>query len=398
MKLRINRSAAVLLIGFFIVFIHYSIRYSYGILLPKMEPSLNISKFESGIIYTSYFVGYTVFSVPLGIFADRFDARKLISLFLLMLGLGTFSLSLSSTLLEASLSFMLAGIGCAACWVPVVVVVQRWFKKRAFAVSIVNMGAPIGFALSGVIVPLLVKIGGWRLGWRVFGAASILLAPITWLSIRSYPENYAKKEDKGISKDFLKKAYATIIKNVKLWLIGFSYMFVGFYIMVPFTFLSAYASQEVTILYDYASMLVSMIAFGAIPGMLVLASLSEVIGRLKTMVLCGCLSTIGILGIASTQYFPGSEFTILALSAVFYGVGYGAVWPLYAVYVSDIFSMEYAGVALGLMTIFLGAGCMISPPVAGWVADTTGTLRTSFLVASAVSALSVLFLLPMWKR
>ncbi|MEM3641301.1 MAG: MFS transporter [Candidatus Bathyarchaeia archaeon] len=397
MKFRISRSASILLIGFFIVFIHYSIRYSYGILLPKMEPSLNISKFESGIIYTSYFVGYTVFSVPLGIFVDRFDARKLIAFFLLILGLGTFFMSLSSTLIEASLSFMLAGIGCAACWVPVVVVVQRWFKKRAFAVSIANMGAPIGFALTGVIVPLLVKIGGWRLGWRVFGATSILLAPITWLSIRSYPENYAKKGN-GISKDFLKKAYATIVKNIKLWLAGFSYMFVGFYIMVPFTFLSAYASQEMPIVYDYASMLVSMIAFGAIPGMLILASLSEVIGRLKIMVLCGCISTIGILGIASAQFFPGLEFTILALSTVFYGVGYGAVWPLYAVYVSDIFSMEYGGVVLGLMTIFLGVGCMLSPPVAGWVADTTGTLRSSFLVASAVSVLSVLCLLPMWKR
>lgn len=398
MKLKNARSWAVLLVGFCIIFIHYSIRYSYGILLPEMTPSLNVSKLEAGVIYTSYFVGYTVLSVFLGMMVDRFDSRKIITLFLLILGAGTFFMSMSNTLGEASFSFMLAGVGCAACWVPVVVVVQRWFKKRAFAVAISNMGAPLGFALTGVVVPLLVKIGSWRLGWRVFSAASFLLAPVTWLLIRSYPESYVQKQNKGVNKAFLKKTYSIIIKNIKLWLVGLSYMFVGFYIMVPFTFLSTYASQEMAILYDYASMLVSVIAVGAIPGMLILASISEQIGRLKTMVLCGLSSLIGILGIALAQNFPGLEFIVLAISTVVYGVGYGAVWPLYTTFVSDVFSMEHAGMALGIMTIFLGVGCMLSPPLAGWIADTTGTLRSSFLFAGATSVLSVLFLLPMRKR
>ncbi|MEM3565312.1 MAG: MFS transporter [Candidatus Bathyarchaeia archaeon] len=391
-----GKGVSVLLVGFFIILVHYSIRYGYGVLLPEMVASLNASKLEAGVIYTSYFIGYTVFSFFLGVIVDRFDARKIITLFILVLGAGTLFMSLSNTLVEASLSFMLAGIGCAACWVPVVVVVQRWFKKRAFAVAMVNIGAPIGFAVTGIILPMLVEIGSWKLGWRVFSAAGFLLAPMTWLLFKAYPEGFAQSQSRSVGKNFLKESVA-IVKNIKLWLVGFSYMLVGFYVMIPFTFLSTYGFQEIGMPYKFASMLVSIIAFGAIPGTLVLASLSEFIGRLKTMLLCGGISTVGILGMVVARNFPNLESIMLAVSSAIYGAGYGAAWPLYTALTSDIFSLEHAGMALGLMTIFLGVGCMASPPIAGWIADMTGTLRSSFLLAIVTSALSILFLLPLRK-
>ncbi|MEM3360583.1 MAG: MFS transporter [Candidatus Bathyarchaeia archaeon] len=393
----VGKSIAILLVGFLIILVHYSVRYGYGILLPEMMPSLGISKLEAGIIYTSYFVGYTVFSLFLGIMVDNIDARKIVTLFLLALGAGTFSMSLSNTLMGASLSFMLAGIGCAACWVPVVVVVQRWFKKRAFAVAIVNVGAPIGFAATGIFLPILVKIGSWTLGWRMFSVASFVLAPLAWLFFKAYPEGYVRSQSKNVGKNFWRES-VIILKNIKLWLVGFSYMLVGFYIMIPFTFLSTYGSQEIGLRYEHASLLVSMIAVGAIPGTLVLASFSEFIGRLKTMFLCGGISILGLLGVVLAQNFPDLKFAVLAVSAAVYGAGYGAVWPLYTVLTSDLFSMEHAGTALGLMTIFLGLGCMLSPPLAGWMADTTGSLKSSFLLAVSTTALSLLFLLPLRKR
>jgi MFS family permease len=60
--------------------------------------------------------------------------------------------------------------------------------------------------------------------------------------------------------------------------------------------------------------------------------------------------------------------------------------------------MERAGMVLGLTSILFGAGCLLSPPLAGWMADTTHTYRLSFIVAAAAAALSMLFLLPMRKN
>ncbi|MEM0049700.1 MAG: MFS transporter [Candidatus Bathyarchaeia archaeon] len=389
-----NRGVIILLLGFCIVFVHYSIRYGYGILLPEMLLSFGISKLEAGVIYTSYFIGYTVFSFILGINVDKFDVRKVVSIFLLLLGLGVLFMSLSNTVVEAAFSFFLAGVGCAACWVPIVVMVQRWFKKKALSVAAIDMGASIGFALSGVYMPILVAMRDWRFGWQVLSAASFLLSPLAWLILKSRPESsYQEKKDN--EKSF--KRLAEIIKDLKLWMLGISYMLVGFYIMVPFTFLTTYALQEIHLPYGIAAALISVIAIGAIPGKLTLASFSERAGRFKAMVLSGIMSIIGISGIIIASLLQDLEFIVTVLSTVVYGVGYGSVWPLYMAYASDLFS-EDVGAALGLLTVLLGVGCMASPPAAGWIADLTKTLKTSFLIAVIASILSILFLIPTKRK
>lgn len=388
----VGRGAIILALGLCIVFVHYSVRYSYGILLPEMLISFNISKLEAGVIYTSYFIGYTLFSFILGASIDKFDTRKVVSIFLLILGLGVLFMSLSNGLIEAAFSFFLAGVGCAACWVPIVLIVQRWFKRRALSVAVIDIGASLGFALSGVIMPVLVKMRDWRLGWQVFSFASFLLSPLAWLLLRSYPEDTAQRGKRSDEKFF--KHLIKIVRDFRLWMLSISYMFVGFYVMIPFTFLTTYAYQEILLPYNIAAALVSMIAIGAIPGKLVLASFSERAGRFKVIILSGTISIIGMSGMILASNFPSLELTSIILSTVIYGVGYGSVWPLYMAYASDIFSVENAGVVLGLLTVFLGIGCMSSPPVAGWMADLTETFKTSFLMAVAASLLSILFLLP----
>lgn len=388
----IGMGAVILALGFCIVFVHYSIRYSYGILLPEMLVTFRILKLEAGIIYTSYFIGYTLFSFILGLSMDKTDVRKVVSIFLFILGLGVLFMSLSGGLIEATFSYLLAGIGCAACWVPIVVVVQRWFKKRALSVAVIDTGATVGFALSGIIMPILVKIGGWRLGWLVLSILSLALSPLTLLLLRDRPEDHfqvGKRSDERSFRDLIR-----LFKDLRLWMLSISYMFVGFYMMIPFAFLTTYASQEILLPYNIAAALVSVIAVGAIPGKLILASFSEKAGRFKAMVLSSIMAIIGMSGMIIASSFLGSEFFALLSSTAIYGVGYGSVWPLYMAYASDIFSVERAGGVLGFLTVFLGIGCMISPPLAGWVADLTGTFKISFLMAVFASLFSLLFLLP----
>ncbi|GAG60257.1 unnamed protein product, partial [marine sediment metagenome] len=67
-------------------------------LLPEMLPSLGISKAEAGVIFASYFVAYTVFSPVLGLLADRYNVRVLLTLFAVILGAGAFLMTYSSSL------------------------------------------------------------------------------------------------------------------------------------------------------------------------------------------------------------------------------------------------------------------------------------------------------------
>ena len=84
-----KRAIAVIIAGFFTIFIAYSIRYGYGMLLPEMLTSLSISKTQAGVIYSSYFIAYTLFSPLLGFMADRYDVRIILTIFVAILGTGS---------------------------------------------------------------------------------------------------------------------------------------------------------------------------------------------------------------------------------------------------------------------------------------------------------------------
>ena len=88
----------------------------------------------------------------------------------------------------------------------------------------------------------------------------------------------------------------------------------------------------------------------------------------------------------------------LTIFTTIFGLGYGAVWSMYAASASDYFSKESAGSIVGLWTLYLGVGSTISPVIAGWIADTTGTFAWSFVLAAAGAAISFLLLVPVWRK
>ena len=71
----------ILFTCFATVFMHYSIRMGYGILMPEMILSLKITKAQAGTIASSFFLAYGIFSPLLGFMADRFNVRLLLAIF-----------------------------------------------------------------------------------------------------------------------------------------------------------------------------------------------------------------------------------------------------------------------------------------------------------------------------
>jgi len=392
-----KRALAVLVAGFGTIFTAYAIRYSYGVLLPEMLPSLAISKTEAGVIFASYFIAYTVFSPVLGLLADRYDMRVLLTLFLAILGVGTLLMSYSSSPVDASLFFTLAGIGAAACWAPVIAVVQRWVsdKRRGTTLAVIDVGSALGIIACSAAMPLIVVEHGWRMGWMGLGALAFLIAGMNFFLVRSYPvekSDLSHPKPRRLTGEPVSVTYMRLLRDIRFWLIGLSYLLTGFSILIPFTFLSTYAVQELMLPYEAAARLITVIGIAAIVGKLVLGHLSDTIGRIRVMMLCAVLIAAGSLGMAYNQ-----GFLTLTLFTVIFGLGYGTVWSMYAASASDYFSKESAGSIVGLWTFLAGIGSILSPIIAGWVADTTGTLTWSFILTTASAVISLFLLLPVWR-
>ena len=227
------------------------------------------------------------------------------------------------------------------------------------------------------------------------GLFAVLLAGVNYLLVRRPPTDKIHVQAPELGQHADKPADRTlsaILRSSKFWLIGISYLFVGYIVMVSFTFLVTYAVQEATLSYAAATRLITVVGITAMVSKLVMGTLSDTIGRIRIMMLCSVLLAAGNLGIAYGQ----GVWTLTLFTAVF-GVGYGSVWSMYAASASDYFPKEYAGSIIGLWTFLVGIGCIISPILSGWIADTTGTLTWSFTLAMVASVVSVLLLVPVWR-
>ena len=392
-----NRRALIVFIACFLtIFTAYAIRYGYGILLPEMLPALAITKTEAGVIFSSFFISYTVMSPVLGLLGDRYDIRLLLTLFVATLGAGTFLMAHATSLVPASLFFALAGIGAAACWAPVMALVQRWSRDehRGKTLALVDTGSALGIVGSSTAVAAVITAHSWETGWIILGALGFAVAVMNFLMVRNPPgwQSVARKNGSGQpSGDSIGATYAKLLRDGKFWLIGIAYLLMAFSVIIPFTFLTTYAVQEMEFSYETASRLIMVIGIGALVGKLALGTLSDKIGRIRVMMLCAVFVAVGSLGMAF-----GQGWALFFFTAVF-SPGFGTFWPMYAASASDYFSRENAGSIVGLWTVYMGIGSIISPVVAGWIADTTGTLAWSFVLAMAGAVVSLLLLVPVWR-
>jgi sugar phosphate permease len=392
-----KRTVAIIIAGFFTVFIAFAVRYAYGLLLPEMLPALAISKTQAGVVYSSYFIAYTVFSPILGLWADRYDTRFILTFFVGILGLGAFLMSYSSSVSNASLFFALAGIGHSACWAPVVALIQRWVsdKRRGIALAFTDIGSATGIAVWSALLPIIVATYNWRTGWTSLGMFAFLVAGMNGFLVRSHPEQESSSQhatSTRVTHETVRETYKRLLYNRTFWLIGLSYLAIAFSILIPFTFLSIYVAQDLEMPYEAATRLIAVIAIAGVLGKLVLGHLSDTMRRIRVMMLCGALVATGCLGMV---YFQG--YITLVLCTFIFGIGYGAIWPVYAASAVDYFSKESAGSVVGLWTIYLGVGSMLSPVMTGWTIDVTGGYAWAFILAMIGAVISLLLLLPISK-
>jgi MFS family permease len=388
-----RRAVAVLLACFGTVFTAYAIRYSYGTLLPGMLTTLAIGKAQAGVIYAAYFVAYTLLSPVMGILSDRYDMRLLISISVAVMGVGTFLMQYATTVWQASLFFTIAGLGCAACWAPVMAVAQRWASRgrRGLILAMVDAGSTLGVIAAGSVAPLIAAGSYWPRGWLYLGILGVLLGVVDFILIRSYPPSgvpAALKQDRGNSPTG-NIDYKRFFSDRRFWLIGLAYLMTGFAVMVPFTFISTFALQERSFSYTGAGLLVTVIGAAGLIGKLTLGPWSDRLGRLIIMLGCALLITAGCLGMAF-----GRGWVIYLMAALF-GAGYGACWSLYAACAADFFSIKAAGGIIGIWTFYLGIGLLSSPILAGWIGDRSGSLKGAFILAAAAGLISLALLWPL---
>jgi sugar phosphate permease len=403
---RIHWAWIVLAICFINLFINYSIRLGYGVILPEMIRDLGFSRTAGGSIFNAYLLVYVTLAPVTGYLTDRLGARRVISICALLLGLGVLLMGTINSLPMACFYYAIAGLGATGMWTPVITVVQRWFskKKRGLALGILSTGYGLGFATIGTTFPWIVRYHNWRFAWYFLGTAALTLVLLNGLLLRSDPESagFLPWGQQEIDKPKTpikppgpneRSPVKTVLKNKTFWFIGSSYCCMAYSLYGITTFMVDYARYEMDLSLTKASYLATIHGICMIPGVLTILPLSDYLGRRKTILLSNFSITFILIGILFTRESWIALYILIGTMAVFYG----ATFPIYGACAGDYFPKAVMGTVIGAWTPLYGTGAILSHWICGVLRDTTGSYSLAFLINAIMSAAGLMLFLKVKK-
>jgi len=343
---------------------------------------------DMGFTYTQVSLAGSLRGLEMGLFAplagwlvDRFGARRLASTGIVISGSGMLLLGLTRSLLSFYGAFLIIALGAGLCSTVVLISsVVSWFERnQGLAIGIVTSG----FALSGIILPLLVYLID-SLGWR----ETVLLAGLLILScgiplsllLRESPLQCASSAHKASSRSLM-----SIVKERNLFVLslceGLRFMVVSTVVIHIMPYLTSIKVERVT-----ASFIASSIPLLSIAGRFGFGFLSDIMDKRLTMALTYSFVVAGMWLLVQGMVLP---------FAFFFALGYGGGISVRGTLLSDYLETGNYGKALGVLMGFSSVGGVIGPSLAGAVFDSKGTYEPVWLLymlASISSAVLVLFL------
>jgi MFS family permease len=146
-------------------------------------------------------VGAT-FAFGVGGWIDRRGSRSVLTVIAIALGAVVIVMSRASTAVALLVAVTLTrGLGQTALSIVSLALVGKWFQQRlTWAMAIYALAMSVGFMVAFPAVGALVLSSGWRVAWAAIGVALlVVLAPASWLLVRSTPDQIGEEID-GVSR------------------------------------------------------------------------------------------------------------------------------------------------------------------------------------------------------
>jgi len=381
----------VLFLSVGVVFVSHGLaRFGYSLLLPAMQVSLDLTNTQTGGLATANMVGYLLFSLVGGALASRFGSRIVICFGMTASVIGMVLTGTVTQLWPAALYRGIAGLGSGLSNVPVMGLVSVWFghRMRGLAAGIAVSGSSFAFIILGVLVPRFLStytLNGWRYTWFLYGTVAVLLTVLTGLFLSDSPEHRGLKpvgENEKASRPAItgsKLNWGRIYKTPVVWFLGVLYTAFGFSYIIYVTFFVRFLTSEMGYTQVAAGNLFMVIGWCSLGCGVLWSGLSDRIGRLPALVFVYLMQAVSYSLFAFTQ----SRYGIL-FSAVFFGLTGWSIPAIIAASCGDYVGRRLAPAALGFVTLFFGVGQALGPTVAGVIADSSGSLRGSYVLITCV--------------
>lgn len=376
----------ILAFGYILVYFH---RLCPAVVAVDMMKDLKTGGSLTGFLSAAYFYSYAAMQLPAGLLSDSWGPRKSISVFFLVACAGSVLLGVAAFAAMAIAGRMLVGIGVAMLFVPTMKILSEWFTPAEFApmTGILMAMGGIGSLLAATPLVMLSNEIGWRMSFVAVGGLTLLLSFLVYCFVRDCPEDMgwvslnatAKASSPRIG---LLAGIRTVLSCPHFWPLAIWFFFNS---AVFFTFGGLWGGPYFMQIYllskAESGYILSMLAVGIIVGSPFLSFLSNRVFHARKPVML--ISTFILLVIAASLFLAADRIPLYGLYLICLGLGVfsSAVVVIGFTATKELFPVQIAGTATGLVNLFPFADGAIFQPFAGYLLEKSGSVNGVFMLA-----------------
>jgi MFS transporter, ACS family, hexuronate transporter len=394
----------------FLLFLVYGINYldrvALSIAAPLIREDLGVDAAQMGIVFSSFFVGYTLFNFLGGLASDRLGPKWVyilaVGLWSVFCGLTAVATGFASLLIVRVLFGMAEGPLCSAANK----MVNNWLPRNiaATAMGLLSAGSPLGGAIAGPVVGMLAISLGWRPAFWIICAIGLVWV-VLWIALTAdrpvlsrYVSDAGRGESEPSNAGFASAGNVASAPAQPLThylrqplIIATAIAFFG-YNYVLFFFLSWFPSYLVQAQHlNIKEMSVATVVpwlVGTI-GLAAGGGISDAIYRVtgkqllsRKIVLVACLLGTGACVAAAGSVEAATSAVALMSVALFLLYATGAIyWAI----VQDVVHPDKVGSVSGCIHCVGSLSGVIGPAVTGFMVESSGSFAAAFVLAGAVA-------------
>lgn len=171
----------------FVYVLNFLDRQLLSILSKPIQDELGISDGQLGLIGGLYFAAfYCILAIPVGYLADRTNRTRVVALACGLWSAATAACGLAQNYPQLAAARMAVGVGEAGGVPPSYAIISDYFPSgtRGTALSLFNLGPPIGQALGIAFGASVAAAYSWRSAFVVVGIVGVVTALIVWIVVK----------------------------------------------------------------------------------------------------------------------------------------------------------------------------------------------------------------------
>ena len=232
-------------------FLSYALRSVNAALAPVLAADLNLSAGELGWLSSAYFLAFAAMQIPVGIWLDRYGARRTESALLLVAATGAALVGLGDTLWMNSLGRILIGAGVAPC-----LMASYYYFRRCFAAAqqprLVMSMLLVGATGALVATQPALSMANW-LGWRQIYIFACGLLCLSALAVYFFTTDADRQETAPVSQKDATSIWALATHPVMLRIVPVCVFTIGGFVAMQTLWAGPWLTKTLSLSPEQAS-------------------------------------------------------------------------------------------------------------------------------------------------